>query len=349
MISDNKKTEINLSLEEVNILQEMHRSERGRKHADRIKTILFLNEWFSYKETARLLLLDRWTVKKYEKKFLKKWMDKFLDDEYVAYTWRLTELQESEVEIFVSNRFIIDAKQVIEFVKTNFDIAYTKQWINNLLHRLGFVFKKSKHIPCKANKIRQQMHIINFRVFNTLMDKENEVALFIDWVHPLHNSMNSYWWIKRWTEKEIKSNTWRKRINLNWAYDIENQEVTIIESETINAQSTIQLYEKLEKKYKDKKKIYIYRDNARYYWNQLVKKYLLTSRIVEIPLPTYSPNLNPIERLWLYFKKNVLYWKYYEKFEDFQIAIMNFFECEFDEHKEALSTFITMNFRAIWF
>jgi hypothetical protein len=44
MISDNKKTEINLSLEEVNILQEMHRSERGRKHADRIKTILFLNE-----------------------------------------------------------------------------------------------------------------------------------------------------------------------------------------------------------------------------------------------------------------------------------------------------------------
>ena len=53
-------------------------------------------------------------------------------------------------------------------------------------------------------------------------------------------------------------------------------------------------------------KIYIFRDNAKYYSNKEVQEYLKTSKIKEIPLPTYSPNLNPIERLWLFMKKEVL-------------------------------------------
>jgi transposase len=53
--------------------------------------------------------------------------------------------------------------------------------------------------------------------------------------------------------------------------------------------------------------IYVIRDNARYYANSLGKEYLDTSKIKEICLPPYSPNLNLIERLWLFFKKNITY------------------------------------------
>ncbi|NOT80309.1 MAG: hypothetical protein HOP07_15040 [Bacteriovoracaceae bacterium] len=43
-------------------------------------------------------------------------------------------------------------------------------------------------------------------------------------------------------------------------------------------------------------------------------------------LPAYSPNLNPIERLWKFFKKKVLYNQYYEKFKDFKLICASFFE-----------------------
>jgi hypothetical protein len=147
----------------------------------------------------------------------------------------------------------------------------------------------------------------------------------MDGVHPMHNATNGYCWIKKGTEKEVKSNTGRNRININGAYCTETQEITMVTSDMINAQSTIELYTKIEERYSNLDKIYIIRDNARYYNCNLVKEYLLNSKIVEIALPPYSPNLNPIERLWKYFKKAVTSNKYYETFPEFKLEVEYFF------------------------
>jgi transposase len=63
-------------------------------------------------------------------------------------------------------------------------------------------------------------------------------------------------------------------------------------------------------------------------------------------LPPYCPNLNLIERLWKYFRKQVLYNKYYEKFSDFQAACHHFFD-SIKEHKNALRTLLAENFQII--
>jgi transposase len=243
----------------------------------------------------------------------------------------------------------MDSVLVINFIKEKFDKSYTRQWVLALLHRLWFVFKKTKKVPAKADKEKQEEFI---KEYDELVENltEEEKIYFIDWVHPMHNVDNQYWWIKKGSIKEIKSNNWRDRVNINWAYNLETQEAIIVESETINSQSTIELYSKIEKLNPDLKKIYIIRDNARYYNNVLVKEYLLSSRIIEICLPTYSPNLNLIERLWLFFKKKITYNKYYEKFSDFRKVIKNFFDNDILECKNQLKTFITKNsMKAIWY
>ena len=43
-------------------------------------------------------------------------------------------------------------------------------------------------------------------------------------------------------------------------------------------------------------------------------------------LPPYSPNLNPIERLWKFVNERVLYNKYYKNFDDFRNAVLGFLE-----------------------
>jgi hypothetical protein len=61
-------------------------------------------------------------------------------------------------------------------------------------------------------------------------------------------------------------------------------------------------------------------------------------------LPPYSPNLNLIERLWKFVKKQVLYSKYYERFEDFKTAITNCLEQTDTTHKKAIDSLLTLNF-----
>jgi len=64
-------------------------------------------------------------------------------------------------------------------------------------------------------------------------------------------------------------------------------------------------------------------DNARYQRCKLVLEKAAELGIELLFLPPYSPNLNLIERLWKFVKKQVLYSKYYERFEDFKTAITN--------------------------
>jgi transposase len=111
-------------------------------------------------------------------------------------------------------------------------------------------------------------------------------------------------------------------------------------------QSTIELFNALEAKHLLAKNIYITLDNAQYYHSKLVKTYLETSNIKLLFLPSYTSNLNLIERLWKYMKKELMRNQYYEKFSDFKNAINQFFE-KISQHKDKLSTLLTMRFHIL--
>ena len=148
------------------------------------------------------------------------------------------------------------------------------------------------------------------------------------------------------TTKEIPTNTGRERINLNGALDIESHEVIILEDESINAQTTIELFKEIEEKNPEAPVIYIISDNARYYRAQLVKTYLENSRIQIVFLPPYSPNLNLIERVWRFFHEEILYNTYYETYKKFKDACLNFF-ANIRKYKDKLCPLLTENFQII--
>ena len=96
--------------------------------------------------------------------------------------------------------------------------------------------------------------------------------------------------------------------------------------------------------------MHVFCDNARYYRNRDVQDYIEKSKIVMHFLPPYSPNLNPIERLWKFMYEHVLYNKYYEKFSRFRDAVLGFLQGLFNpssEMKASLERRITDNFHII--
>ena len=64
--------------------------------------------------------------------------------------------------------------------------------------------------------------------------KEDEVLLFLDGVHPQHNTKCSRAWIKIGEQKQIKSNSGRRRLNISGAYDPISQDILVREDKTIN-------------------------------------------------------------------------------------------------------------------
>jgi transposase len=165
----------------------------------------------------------------------------------------------------------------------------------------------------------------------------------MDAVHPQHNPVLGYGWIKRGEDYAVRSNTGRRRVNINGVIDVERLEPVVRFDDTINADSTIALFEQLEQFYAVATYIYVICDNARYYHSRAVQAYLENSRIKLVPLPPYAPNLNLIERLWKFFKKKVLYNRYYESFDTFRKACEEFFSNP-QQYQTELRLLLTENF-----
>lgn len=115
----------------------------------------------------------------------------------------------------------------------------------------------------------------------------------------------------------------RKRFNVLGALDAVSHELIALCNETyINSESICLLLKEIYNQ-NYQVPITLVLDNAKYQRCELVKNFAEELGIELLFLPSYSPNLNIIERLWKWIKKDCLYSKYYEKFSDFKVAIWN--------------------------
>lgn len=86
-------------------------------------------------------------------------------------------------------------------------------------------------------------------------------------------------------------------------------------------------------------------DNARYQHCALVMDLAKSLNIHLEFLPSYSPNLNLIERLWKFIKKQVLYGRHYATFLEFRAAIDGCLAKIPTEHRDELQSLMTHNFQ----
>lgn len=86
-------------------------------------------------------------------------------------------------------------------------------------------------------------------------------------------------------------------------------------------------------------------DNARYQHNEAVKTLAKALAIELLFLPGYSPNLNLIERLWRFIKREALYGRYHANFADFKVAIEQVIAQMPTKHKDRLASLLTLNFQ----
>ena len=330
---------------ELSELREAHAELREKRDADRVKAIILLGSGWSATNVAEALLIDRNTIRTYYRKYKKGGLEKLLQTRHLGSAGFLSVSEAKELDVYLQEHLRLTAKSVAAYIEERWHIRYSERGVTALLHRLGYVYKKPKLIPGKANAKAQLDFLEKYERLKE--DKQpDDLILFMDGVHPQHNPVMACGWIKRGVEFAVQSNTGRQRLNVNGAVNIDSLETVCRFYDTINGEATIDLCKAIEERYPRAGTIYIICDNARYYRSKEVSKFLDASRIELVFLPPYAPNLNLIERYWRYFKKEVLYNHYYETFKEFKIACENFFS-EPEKHVGNLRALLTENFQII--
>lgn len=317
--------ELELTIQEREQIRQLHRNCPKRKYADRLKALLLLDKGYSCVEVGEILLLDDDTIRKYREQYLSFGAESLLHDNNKGGVSYLDSKQLELLNKELEHHTYADSKGIIAWILTNFNITYTPSGITALLNRMGFVYKKPILVPCKANVEKQQEFVTQYQELKQNLTPKDQIY-FMDGVHPQHNTIATFGWIKKGKTKHLKTNNGRQRTNINGAINLQTKTVLYVEDEQINAQTMIALLVLILQEQKEGK-IHIILDNARYYHAQLVKDFLKEHpRIILHFMPPYSPNLNIIERLWKILKKKVVYNKFYLKFSDFREAILKFFE-----------------------
>lgn len=338
---------MNLNIQEKRVLKIIQKTSKEKHHYVKVTVILMLDEGFSPLEIAKSLGLSDDTIYRYQKQFVGFPLDEYLKNNHSGRECFLTTVELEQLKQELEATLHRTTASVQQFILQTFHKNYTTDGIRKLLKRLNYSYKKTKQIPSKANPEKQELWIQDFEKLNS-EKKEHEEIMFLDATHPLHNTQPDSAWIQQGQERTVLANAGRSRLNINGIVNVNHPTQLLIQvGETINAQTNIQLFEKLIAQNSNKKFI-IYSDNARYN-HALILKAWLTENQEKIELrylPPYSPNLNPIERVWKFMKKTVTKSKFYEKFDSFKNAVLEFFD-NISIYKVDLEALVTTNFQRI--
>ena len=331
-----------LSSQERSTLISRHRKERDKRLCDRIKAVLAHDEGYSYSEIARILLLDDETIRRHIKDYFEK--NKLAPENGGSASY-LNEAESLQLKAHLSEAIYLYVKTICAFVRNTFKKSYTISGMTKWLHANGFRYKKPHSVPAKANKTEQAAFI---KFYEKLKKKagEKEPIYFADSVHPQHQTHLAYGWILEGQRKEMPTTAYQKRLSFIGGICLEGHKFFYEQASEVNAESIASFLVELRKRHPEKCVIHLIWDNAGYHRDRTIQAFAEGLAIKLHYLPPYSPNLNPIERLWKLMHEHVTYNTYYETFSEFTQATIQFLK-SIGRKKTILASRITDNFHTL--
>lgn len=323
-------------------LQKRHRETRDKRTCDRIKAVLAHDDGYSYSEIARILLLDDETIRRHIKSYFEKYK---LTPEHGGSSSHLNDEQTTKLIAHLKEHTYLYVKDICAYVKKQFRIDYSLSGMTKWLRAHAFRYKKPHTVPAKADKEKQEAFITYYEKLKEEAG-DQEPIYFVDSVHPEHQTRLAYGWILKGERKDIPTTGRQYRLNFMGGICLSTHKIVYEQAEKIDEMSIQSFLHRLRQQHVGSYKVHVIWDNAGYHCSKQVQAFAKELGIVIHYLPAYSPNLNPIERLWKMMHEHVTYNRYYEKFDDFTEAIRHFFR-HIGKKKSLLRSRITDNFQLI--
>ena len=332
-----------LSSSECKTLKSKHRQEKNSRVADRIKAVLLSDQGWTYRQIAQALLLDEQTVGRH--------VDEYREEQKLTVSSggsqsKINAEQAAKLIAHLEDVTYLKISDICEHVRTTYGITYTVQGMTSWVSNHGFSYKKPKGTPAKADPVKQEAFVKKYEILmNTT--PEDEPILFGDGVHPTMATKVTYGWIKTGTNKPIATTASRTRMNLMGSLNLETMSVVIDSYETIDSTALTEHFDQLKAAYPKAPKIHLILDRGSYNTSAATKEAAQRRGIVLHYLPPYSPNLNPIERLWKVMNENVRNNKVFASAKQFRQEIIGFFEVIWPRISTSMTDRINDNFQRL--
>jgi len=237
------------------------------------------------------------------------------------------------------------------FIKDTCHKTFSLSGVRKLLKRLGFSFHKVSSFLFKAKRDKQEEFVKEYEQDKPKVQSHGWRRYFIDGVHPLYGMEVLYYcWLPVGKRLELGVGGGRKRLNILGAFCPDDHEYIDrrYTDKNLTAQSVIELFEQMMEVHPETKHFRIYLDNARYQHAKVLRAWIKqteaeTGVLFDLKhLPAYSPNLNLIERLWKFVRKEALQ-TWHESFEKMQEAVAAVLD-NLSDYEQQMQTLMTERF-----
>lgn len=328
------------------IIDQLHQERTQHPHArvrQRMETVYLKALGLSHQEVGRIVRISQTTVREYLRLYQTGGIEALKELNFNRPRSDLDEYQDQLRQEFEKKppATLVEAAARIEALT---DIHRSQPQVGEFLKKLGLKRRMVGQIPAKADPEAQKRFLetcLTPRLEEAKANKRH--VFFLDAAHFVLQPFLGFLWC--FVRLFIQAPTGRQRFNVLGALHATSlQLVTVTNCDYINSYSVTALLRQLATLFTDWP-ITLVLDNARYQRCRLVQSLAAELGIELLFLPPYSPNLNLIERLWKFVKKQCLYSKYYEKFAEFKQAIQSCLAEVPGKFREQLSSLLTLNFQ----
>lgn len=334
LLTDSQKTELELR----------HSEAVNGKERDRIKAVLLRSEGWSMQQISQALRMHSSSVSRHLNDYKQ---NEKLKNESGGSLSRLSAEDTQQLIAHLIKKTYHHQKDIVAYIESTFGETYAVSGLHKWLVRNGFSYKQPKGVPGKLDAEKQQEFIEEYKQLKEALP-DDEGIYFMDSVHPTQATKLSCGWIKRGTDKHIKTTASRTRINVVGAIKLGSLSKTISQTyERINQETIVDFMGLIREQSEVKGTLHLVIDQAGYHKAFSVREKAKELNIQLHFLPPYSPNLNPIERLWKVMNEHVRNNRHFDSAKEFRQKINSFLNDILPDIGPSLESRINDNFQVI--
>jgi len=311
---------------EKEILLKLYKKSRDKLESQRAHAILLVKEGHKNREVAKLFFVDadsvgswvkRWDKIKSTDDMLRSGRPKVIDSTIEK---RICEIvDENEPQKHGVHASTWDCRELRIWLLKMYGLKISNEQIRKVLKRNGFKYRKLNHKFVKADD-KQRNHF--FDNFKGLADDKKGTFIFQDEMSSkLHPNKGRIW--TRENKPFIETECSHKKTFVVGGVAPDKGKVFTITDNKFNSEVFIRFLKLILSSTRGP--ILLVIDNHPVHHSKKVKDFLDDKhRIQLIPLPKYSPDLNPQENLWNYLRKKYLNNKIFKSVADMAFGIMEF-------------------------
>jgi transposase len=339
---------IEFTPEEIDALEYERYYHPDPKVQKKMEVLYLKSQGLEHQEICRLGRISKTTLTTYLRQYQDGGLERLKEFGYGGPSSELDQHAVSLEAYFKEHppRTTAEARQVIQ-EQTGLERSPTQ--VQAFMKRLGMKCRKVGYVPGRAadpDKLAEQETFKTQQLEPRWEEAQagRRAMLFMDAAHFVQGVCLARVWC--FMRLFIASPSGRQRFNVLGAVDAMTKQLFTVTNETyINAECVCLLLTQIAACYVGVP-ITIVLDNARYQKCELVLRHAAALEIELLYLPSYSPQLNLIERLWRFVRKECLYAKYYPKFDGFKQAIADCIQTASTKHKAELETLLSWNFQS---